>query len=747
MHISWPYRFLKHFSNNREGLTKIAATLSGLLFLAGCGGLHSSSGSSGVTQESTLSKVSCSSASMTGAGADACTVSLTAAAPGGGLAVHLSSSSESVTVPASVMVAANATSAGFMASVASVSTTQTATLSASVGSASSTFALQISPAIFPSDATPTLSVSTSSVNFGDVQTGQSGNQTVILSSTGSAPVTITGTPVTGSSFSVSGVTMPATLNPGQTATLTLQFSSPSVSTFTGVLTIISNSSQGNLVVNMNAVGVAAPNAPVAPAAPAVNQVSCSNASITGAGSDACTVSLTAAAPAGGFAVSLASSNAAVTVPASVMVQSNATNASFTASVAPVTSPQTATLTASANSIAATVGLQLNASTPTLGVNTTSVNFGNVQTGQSATQTITLSSTGTAPVTISSLSVAGSLFTAVGITVPATLNPGQLATVTLQFTSPHVSSFTGVLTIASNSSQGNIVVNMSAAGVATLTVGTVSCTNASMTGSGSDACTVNLTGAAPAGGMAVSLASNNAAVTVPATVTVPASSTSTAFTATVSSVTSSQTATLTGSAGGAFGTFALQLTPALATLSVNATSISFGNISLNNPSTQSITLTSSGSTPVTINSATITGTGYSMSGASFPLKLNAGQTATLSVQFDPTTNGAVTGQLTFSSNSSSGATTAISLTGTGVAYSVALTWDAPTGSGDPVVGYDVYRAVQGSTTYQKINASAVTQTAYTDSTVQVGGAYVYYVTSVDSSGSQSTPSNDSTVDIP
>jgi len=106
---------------------------------------------------------------------------------------------------------------------------------------------------------------------------------------------------------------------------------------------------------MNAVGVAAPIAPVAPATPAVSQVSCSNASITGAGSDACTVSLTADAPAGGFAVSLASSNAAVTVPESVMVQANATNGSFTASVAPVTSPQTATLTASANSIAATVG--------------------------------------------------------------------------------------------------------------------------------------------------------------------------------------------------------------------------------------------------------------------------------------------------------------------------------------------------------------------------------------------------------
>jgi hypothetical protein len=188
-------------------------------------------------------------------------------------------------------------------------------------------------------------------------------------------------------------------------------------------------------------------------------------------------------------------------------------------------------------------------------------------------------------------------------------------------------------------------------------------------------------------------------------------------------------------------------PERAALSVNATSISFGNVSLNNPSTQSITLTSSGTVPVTVSSASITGTGYAISGAAFPLTLNAGQTATVSVQFDPTTNGAVTGQLTFNSNSSSGGTTSIGLTGTGVAYSVHLTWNAPGGSGDPVVGYNVYRSAAGNTTYQQINSPVVDHTAYTDSTVRVEGAYTYYVTSVDSSGNQSVPSNSFVVNIP
>jgi len=41
----------------------------------------------------------------------------------------------------------------------------------------------------------------------------------------------------------------------------------------------------------------------------------------------------------------------------------------------------------------------------------------------------------------------------------------------------------------------------------------------------------------------------------------------------------------------------------------------------------------------------------------------------------------------------------------------------------------------------------TQTAYTDTGVQGGQSYIYYVTSVDSSGVESAPSNTTTVTVP
>jgi fibronectin type 3 domain-containing protein len=150
--------------------------------------------------------------------------------------------------------------------------------------------------------------------------------------------------------------------------------------------------------------------------------------------------------------------------------------------------------------------------------------------------------------------------------------------------------------------------------------------------------------------------------------------------------------------------------------------------------------------VTINSATLSGTGFTMSGATFPVTLNPNLAITLDVQFDPATAGAVTGQLTVQSNSSVNGTVAISLTGTGVAHYVDLSWDAPGGSADPVAGYHIYRSTGGST-YQLLNSSLDTQTTYVDSTVQSGQSYDYIVKSVDSSGVESTSSNQAAATIP
>jgi len=186
------------------------------------------------------------------------------------------------------------------------------------------------------------------------------------------------------------------------------------------------------------------------------------------------------------------------------------------------------------------------------------------------------------------------------------------------------------------------------------------------------------------------------------------------------------------------------------LTVSSTSLAFGSVTVNTSSTKTLTLTSSGTSALTINSAAITGTGFTVSGASFPLTLNAGQSATLSVKFAPTKTGAASGQITISSNSTTGSSVAVALSGTGVAvtssHEVDLYWNPPSSSPDPVAGYHIYRAT-GAGSYSLQNGSLILPTTYVDTNVASGTAYNYMIKSVDANGIESVASNTISVTVP
>jgi hypothetical protein len=91
-------------------------------------------------------------------------------------------------------------------------------------------------------------------------------------------------------------------------------------------------------------------------APALSALSVSPASVAGGTSSQGTITLTAAAPAGGFAVSLSSSSAAATVPASVTVAQGATSATVAITTTAVTTSTPVTVTASAGAVTRTATL-------------------------------------------------------------------------------------------------------------------------------------------------------------------------------------------------------------------------------------------------------------------------------------------------------------------------------------------------------------------------------------------------------
>src|SRR5439155_381711 len=102
------------------------------------------------------------------------------------------------------------------------------------------------------------------------------------------------------------------------------------------------------------------------------------------------------------------------------------------------------------------------------------------------------------------------------------------------------------------------------------------------------------------------------------------------------------------------------------LTLSASALNFGSVTVNSSATGSVTLTSSGTSAVTVSSASVAGAGFTLVAGSFPVTLSPSQSMTLQLQFLPTAAGTATGQLTISSNSTSGSTAAVALSGTGVA---------------------------------------------------------------------------------
>lgn len=110
--------------------------------------------------------------------------------------------------------------------------------------------------------------------------------------------------------------------------------------------------------------------------------------------------------------------------------------------------------------------------------------------------------------------------------------------------------------------------------------------------------------------------------------------------------------LTWTSGSAHGVLDVDLVGRGSTVSgqlaSNPTSISFGTVPVGTSKSAAGTLTNSATYAVSVSQATVTGTGFRMSGLT-PMTLNPGQSASYSITFAPTSSGNVSGNLAISSN--------------------------------------------------------------------------------------------------
>ena len=282
-----------------------------------------------------LTGVSVSPASVIGGTGAQGTATLGGPAPAGGASVLLGSNSAAATVPASVTIAAGATSATFAVASHTVAASTPATLTASYGGTSKTATLTVLPAPLTG-----VSVAPASVTGGTSAVG-----TATLG--GPAP---TGGAVVLLSSNVAAATVPAsvTITAGATsATFAVATSTVTAST---QATISASYGGTNKTATLTVLPVTATSA--------LTGVSVSPASVTAGSTARGTVTLNGPAPAGGAVVTLRSNSTAASVPTSVTISAGATSATFTVSTRQVNSTTRVTISASYSGVTMSAVLTL-----------------------------------------------------------------------------------------------------------------------------------------------------------------------------------------------------------------------------------------------------------------------------------------------------------------------------------------------------------------------------------------------------
>src|SRR2546422_361984 len=352
--------------------------------------------------------------------------------------------------------------------------------------------------------------------------------------------------------------------------------------------------------------------------------------------------------------------------------------------------------------------------------------------RSNTYAFTLTNSGSASVTVSQANVSGSGLSVGGLSLPLTLTPGQKTNFSVAFAPANTGNITGSVSLVSNALNSPTTIALSGTGVQPLqpqlsvvppsasfgdvAVGTRNSQTITLINSGTG--NVTISQATPSGngfsmtGLTVPLTLSAGQRTSFNAAFAPASAGSVTGSLSLVSDTPNSPSTIALSGTGVTSTFLLTASP---------TSLSFGNVTVgSNSAPQTVTLTNSGNSSVSISQINVSGSGFSASGLTAPLTLAAGQTASFSVVFASTTAGSAIGNISLVSNATNSPTIALSASGVQpIPLARTLSWNP---SLSAVVSYNIYRGTQSGGSYQKLNSLPAPTTTYTDNSVLAGQHY-------------------------
>jgi hypothetical protein len=178
-------------------------------------------------------------------------------------------------------------------------------------------------------------------------------------------------------------------------------------------------------------------------------------------------------------------------------------------------------------------------------------------------------------------------------------------------------------------------------------------------------------------------------------------------------------------------------PAAGTLSASVASLNFGSIVAGSNSLQTITLTNTGATSVTISQAAVTGSGFSLIGSMSAVSIAAGQRHSFQIRFSPATSGSDSGNVAIASDAKNPSLD-VPLVGTAVAGIAISTQPASkTVTAGQTATFSVVAAGPAPLAYQwkksGVAISGATSATYTTAPATTSENGVSFTVTVSSSG--------------
>lgn len=565
---------------------------------------------------------------------------------------------------------------------------------------------------------PVLSLSPASFGFGSQNTGSSTlPQTLSVTNTGSAALSVSGITITGSNpldFSQSN-TCGSSLAPGANCSVSLTFTPQATGTRSANVSITDNAAGSPQLVSLLGTGVA-PGISLAPAgltfAAQVIGTSSASQAITLTSTGTAALNITSIAASGDYSqtnncgTSVAAGGSCTITVSFTPSATGTRGGSITVTDNATGSPQSASLTGTGTAA------------PVVSLSPSSLTFASQAiNSSSAAQAVTLSNTGGGTLTISGIAAAGdySQTNNCGTSLAASGS----CTINLVFTPTVIGTRTGSITITDNAAGSPHTVTTTGTGASaavslsptslTFSNQMVSTTSASqgVTLTNTTGATLSLTSITASGDFGQT---NNCA----SSLAINASCTITVTFTPATTGTRSGSITLVDNAAGGTQSVPLTGTGIAPAVSLSPASLSFGNQTVGATSSASgITLSNTGTASLTISGVSLTGANgaeYSQTNTC-GATVAAGASCSINVSFTPAATGTRSASVSVSDNAT-GTPHLASLTGTGI---------APVASTSPSTLTFADQAVGTSSAASVVTLSNTGNAALTITSITIGGA--------------------------